>query len=102
MRTSQIRLGNPLVPVFNDFRGMVNFTYVQRAQREGVKIAKYNPLEWLMLMRYHPGKNLQVAVISFLLLGGWGFDFLKNLSVMGQEKPPIDWNNQKIGYMKRL
>ena len=37
----------------------------------------------------------------FLVFGGWGMEFIKNLSVMGQEKPPIDWNNGKLGYLKR-
>ena len=35
------------------------------------------------------------------LAGGWGIEFLKNMNVMTSEKPPIDWNNEKLGFMKR-
>eukprot|EP00995_Heteronema_vittatum_P010785 NODE_6314_length_459_cov_179.043902_g4793_i0.p2 GENE.NODE_6314_length_459_cov_179.043902_g4793_i0~~NODE_6314_length_459_cov_179.043902_g4793_i0.p2 ORF type:complete len:104 (+),score=46.09 NODE_6314_length_459_cov_179.043902_g4793_i0:31-342(+) len=100
--------GNPLVPLMNDVRAMAMWTSIETMQRQGPQtnslkhsVFKWTPLRWFHMMKMHPGKVGPALVVWWALLGGWGVEFIKNIGVMGQEKPPIDWNNEKLGALSR-
>eukprot|EP00992_Anisonema_acinus_P010487 TRINITY_DN6625_c0_g1_i1.p1 TRINITY_DN6625_c0_g1~~TRINITY_DN6625_c0_g1_i1.p1 ORF type:complete len:109 (+),score=21.69 TRINITY_DN6625_c0_g1_i1:54-380(+) len=107
MKYTSPLFGNPLVPLMNDVRAMSLWTQLEATQRAGKQagglksVMQYMPLRWFHMMKMHPGKVAPALFLWWALLGGWGVEFIKNISVMGQEKPPIDWNNEKLGHLKR-
>eukprot|EP01004_Peranema_trichophorum_P001070 NODE_11252_length_463_cov_57.447059_g10597_i0.p1 GENE.NODE_11252_length_463_cov_57.447059_g10597_i0~~NODE_11252_length_463_cov_57.447059_g10597_i0.p1 ORF type:complete len:109 (+),score=14.77 NODE_11252_length_463_cov_57.447059_g10597_i0:58-384(+) len=104
MRFSNVKLSSPLVPLYNDTRQLIITTRVEQAQRNkqgsfGLRYAKYLPTEWATKLFITPVKYVPALLGFGILLGGWGYEFATNISVMGAEKPPIDWNNDRLGYL---
>eukprot|EP00997_Jenningsia_sp_PLL12_P008590 NODE_5383_length_581_cov_36.139098_g4669_i0.p1 GENE.NODE_5383_length_581_cov_36.139098_g4669_i0~~NODE_5383_length_581_cov_36.139098_g4669_i0.p1 ORF type:complete len:146 (-),score=14.50 NODE_5383_length_581_cov_36.139098_g4669_i0:73-510(-) len=97
MRINQPKYGNPMVPIFNDLRFMKEWTKTEAFQKHGLsefeKMHMKLPTAWYRRMVLYPGKSIPCVTMTLLLFGGWGFEFLKNILVLGKEKPPIDWNN---------
>nr|6TDU_K Chain K, ATP synthase subunit k [Euglena gracilis]6TDU_k Chain k, ATP synthase subunit k [Euglena gracilis]6TDV_K Chain K, subunit k [Euglena gracilis]6TDV_k Chain k, subunit k [Euglena gracilis] len=103
-------LSSPLVPVWNDLRALQVFTSQEYMQKRGpgftntleYKLSCLNPVKWYDMMKVMPGGKAFVGTaLGLALFGGWGVEFVKNISVMTKEKPPIDWNNEKLGHLTR-
>jgi len=65
------------------------------------RVASLTPTRWFYQMKMSPGKPIVAFGLWWTFVGGWGIEFIQNMSVMTKEKPPIDWNNEKLGYLKR-
>eukprot|EP00670_Eutreptiella_braarudii_P005418 CAMPEP_0174285324 /NCGR_PEP_ID=MMETSP0809-20121228/8189_1 /TAXON_ID=73025 ORGANISM="Eutreptiella gymnastica-like, Strain CCMP1594" /NCGR_SAMPLE_ID=MMETSP0809 /ASSEMBLY_ACC=CAM_ASM_000658 /LENGTH=111 /DNA_ID=CAMNT_0015381055 /DNA_START=19 /DNA_END=354 /DNA_ORIENTATION=- len=107
-RQSRPVMGNPLIPLWNDMRALQVLTRLETMQKNGgqisplgEKICAMTPSRWFNYMKMTPGKTWLCVGLWMALAGGWGIEFLKNMNVMTSEKPPIDWNNEKLGFMKR-